>query len=117
MPNTFANLNVPTSDAVPGTPLDVQATGRPKTLVFDGPIRPGGRYIVEGSTNGGTTWDVLVGVDGVQACSRAPTMRLSLRVPKPGGPDRASVRGQIAPCSRAAGAWPPAASARSAIVA
>ena len=66
MPNTFASLNVPTSDAVPGTPFDVQATGRPKTLVFDGPIRPGGRYIVEGSTNGGTTWDVLVGVDGVQ---------------------------------------------------
>ena len=26
MPNTFASLNVPTSDAVPGTPLDVQAT-------------------------------------------------------------------------------------------
>jgi hypothetical protein len=66
MPNVFASLDVPTSDATPGAPFDVTATGRPKTLVLDGPIRPGGRYIVEGSTNGGTSWDILVGPDGTQ---------------------------------------------------
>src|SRR6516164_7719700 len=66
MPNVFASLDVPTSDATPGAPFDVAATGRPKTLVLDGPIRPGGRYIVEGSTNFGTTWDILVGPDGTQ---------------------------------------------------
>jgi hypothetical protein len=66
MPNTFANLNVPASDSVIGTPFDVQVTGRPKTLVLDGAVKPGGRYIVEGSTNGGLTWDVLVGLDGTQ---------------------------------------------------
>ena len=66
MPNVFASLDVPTSDATPGAPFDVAATGRPKTLVLDGPIRPGGRYIVEGSTNFGTTWDILVEPDGTQ---------------------------------------------------
>jgi hypothetical protein len=66
MPNVFASLDVPTTDATPGAPFDVTATGRPKTLVLDGPIRPGGRYIVEGSTNGGAAWDILVGPDGTQ---------------------------------------------------
>jgi hypothetical protein len=67
MPNVFASLDVPTSDATPGAPFDVTATGRTKTLVFDGAVRPGGRYIVEGSTSGGSNWDVLVGLDGTQA--------------------------------------------------
>jgi hypothetical protein len=66
MPNLFASLDVPTSDATPGAPFDVTATGRPKTLVLDGAVRSGGRYIVEGSTNGGAAWDVLVGLDGTQ---------------------------------------------------
>ncbi len=66
MSNTFASLSVPTTDAVPGAPLAVALTGRPKTFVLDGIVKKGGRYIVEGSEDGGTTWDILAGRDGTQ---------------------------------------------------
>ena len=66
MPNTFASLNVPASDQFPGETFDVRQAGPEKTFVFDGAVRPGGRYIVEGSADGGDTWDILTGRDGTQ---------------------------------------------------
>src|SRR5438105_4767557 len=64
MPNTFASLIVPTSDQLSGDAFDVRQTGPAKTFVFDGVVRPGGRYIVEGSADGGDAWDILTGRDG-----------------------------------------------------
>lgn len=74
MPNTFANLDVPTRDGA-GVPFVTRALGRPKTIVFAGPVL--GRYIVEGSNDGGTTWDILVDDSGEQALftSQAPGVR------------------------------------------
>jgi hypothetical protein len=64
MPNTFISLDVPQGDGT-GIPVVVGATGRPKTFVLSGTVRPGGRFIVEGSQDG-QTWDILVGKDGTQ---------------------------------------------------
>jgi hypothetical protein len=64
MPNTFISLSVPQGDGT-GIPTAVGATGRPKTFVLSGTVRPGGRFIVEGS-NDGQTWDILVGEDGTE---------------------------------------------------
>ena len=46
-----------------------------KTIVFAGPVL--GRYVVEGSNDGGTSWDILVDDDGEQALftSQAPGVR------------------------------------------
>lgn len=70
MPNTFVNLSVPTADG-PGTSFVSTALGRPKTLVFSGPVR--GRYVVEGSNDGGNTWDILVDDSGRQALFTSQT--------------------------------------------
>jgi hypothetical protein len=51
MPNTFATLDVPVNDGS-GAPFITRALGRPKTIVFSGQVL--GRYIVEGSNDGGT---------------------------------------------------------------
>ncbi len=74
MPNTFQNLNVPTADGA-GAPFDASALGRPKTIVLSGAVL--GRYIVEGSNDGGTSWDIIVDDDGQQALftSQAPGVR------------------------------------------
>src|SRR5579871_81164 len=74
MPNTFANLDVPTADGA-GAPFVTSALGRPKTIVLSGPVL--GRYVVEGSNDGGTSWDILVDDNGDQALftSRAPGIR------------------------------------------
>jgi hypothetical protein len=74
MPNTFQNLDVPTADAA-GAPFDTSALGRPKTIVLSGAVL--GRYIVEGSNDGGTSWDIIVDDDGQQALftSQAPGVR------------------------------------------
>ncbi|HVV51401.1 MAG TPA: hypothetical protein VHO06_17150 [Polyangia bacterium] len=74
MPNTFQVLDVPTGDAT-GVPFVASALGRPKTIVFAGPVL--GRYVVEGSNDGGTSWDILVDDDGEQALftSQAPGVR------------------------------------------
>jgi hypothetical protein len=64
MPNSFALLDVPFFDG-PGAPLDTSAFGRTKTIVFDGPVQ--GRYVVEGSNDGGGTWDILIDDGGAQA--------------------------------------------------
>jgi len=66
MPNTFASLNVPSSDPFSGEAFDVRLTGPEKTFVFDGAVRPGGSYFVEGTADGGDTWDILTGRDGTQ---------------------------------------------------
>lgn len=60
MPNTFISLDVPRGDGV-GTPAVVSLTGHPKTFVLGGPVA--GRYIVEGSCDGGKTWDILLDDD------------------------------------------------------
>jgi hypothetical protein len=65
MPNVFSQLNVPLLDG-PGTPLIVSAFGRQKTIAFSGPSLTG-RYVVEGSNDGGNTWDILIDDDGAQA--------------------------------------------------
>jgi hypothetical protein len=74
MPNTFQVLDVPTGDSA-GVPFVASALGRPKTIVFSGPVI--GRYVVEGSNDGGTSWDILVDDDGEQALftSQAPGVR------------------------------------------
>ena len=74
MPNTFQNLDVPTADGA-GAPFVTSALGRPKTIVFSGAVL--GRYIVEGSNDGGTSWDIIVDDDGQQALftSQAPGVR------------------------------------------
>jgi hypothetical protein len=66
VPNTFVALDVPaTADGV-GAPTSVAATGHPKSLVLAGPVS--GRYVVEGSNDGGRTWDILIDDnDGTQA--------------------------------------------------
>jgi hypothetical protein len=65
MPNMFISLDTPKGDGV-GVPAIVSTTGHPKTFVLAGNV-PGGRYIVEGSNDGGNTWDILVDDDGTQA--------------------------------------------------
>src|SRR5206468_8076089 len=74
MPNTFTALDVPISDGS-GVPFITRALGRPKTIVFSGPVL--GRYIVEGSNDGGTNWDILVDDSGQQALftTQAPGVR------------------------------------------
>jgi hypothetical protein len=71
MPNTFLSLEVPTEANSTGTPVHVGATGHPKTFVMTGPIA--GRYVVEGSNDGGNTWDILVDDnDGTQVLFASP---------------------------------------------
>lgn len=74
MPNTFATLDVPVNDGS-GAPFITRALGRPKTIVFSGPVL--GRYIVEGSNDGGNNWDILVDDSGQQALftTQAPGIR------------------------------------------
>jgi len=74
MPNTFTALDVPVNDGS-GVPFVTRALGRPKTIVFAGPVL--GRYIVEGSNDGGNNWDILVDDSGQQALftSQAPGVR------------------------------------------
>jgi hypothetical protein len=74
MPSTFATLDVPINDGS-GAPFITRALGRPKTIVFSGPVL--GRYIVEGSNDGGNNWDILVDDSGQQALftSQAPGIR------------------------------------------
>ena len=57
MPNTFITLDVPNVANGAGAPMQVGGTGHPKTFVMTGPVT--GRYIVEGSNDGGDTWDIL----------------------------------------------------------
>jgi len=74
MPNTFTTLDVPVNDGS-GVPFVTRALGRPKTIVLSGPVL--GRYIVEGSNDGGTNWDILVDDSGQQALftAQAPGVR------------------------------------------
>src|SRR5437763_9563329 len=74
MPNTFTALDVPINDGS-GVPFVTAGLGRPKTIVFAGPVL--GRYIVEGSNDGGNNWDILVDDSGQQALftSQAPGVR------------------------------------------
>ena len=58
MPNRFIALDVPVAANGTGAPVDVSDTGHPKTFVLTGPVT--GRYVVEGSNDGGKTWDILV---------------------------------------------------------
>ena len=64
MPNTFINLDVPRGEGV-GIPTVVGMTGHPKSFVLAGDVA-GGRYIVEGSNDGGETWDILIDDDKTQ---------------------------------------------------
>src|SRR5256885_8853557 len=74
MPNTFTALDVPVNDGS-GVPFVTRTLGRPKTIVFSGPVL--GRYIVEGSNDGGNNWDILVDDSGQQAffTASAPGVR------------------------------------------
>jgi len=54
MPNTLTTLDVPVNDGS-GVPFITHTLGRAKTIVFSGAVI--GRYIVEGSNDGGSTWD------------------------------------------------------------
>src|SRR6266700_6545670 len=74
MPNTFTALDVPINDGS-GVPFVTAGLGRPKTIVFSGPVL--GRYIVEGSNDGGNNWDILVDDSGQQALftTQAPGVR------------------------------------------
>src|SRR3954469_18156268 len=74
MPNTFTTLDVPINDGS-GVPFVTTGLGRPKTIVFSGPVV--GRYIVEGSNDGGNNWDILVDDSGQQALftTQAPGVR------------------------------------------
>jgi len=65
MPNMFISLDVPRGEGV-GLPAIVSNTGHPKTFVLGGAVL-GGRYIVEGSNDGGNSWDILVDDDGTEA--------------------------------------------------
>ena len=69
MPNTFTALDVPVNDGS-GLPFVTRTLGRPKTIVFAGPVL--GRYIVEGSNDGGNSWDILVDDSGQQALFTSP---------------------------------------------
>lgn len=64
MPNTFITLDVPSAEG-PGTPAVVANTGHPKTFVLAGDVG-GAPYVVEGSNDGGGTWDILIDEDGTQ---------------------------------------------------
>lgn len=64
MPNTFITLDVPRGEGA-GTPAVVATTGHPKTFVLAGDVA-GARYVVEGSNDGGGTWDILIDDDGTQ---------------------------------------------------
>jgi hypothetical protein len=64
MPNTFTTLDVPVNDGS-GVPFVTSGLGRPKTIVFSGPVL--GRYVVEGSNDSGNNWDILVDDSGQQA--------------------------------------------------
>src|SRR5436190_23968151 len=74
MPNTFTSLDVPINDGS-GTPFITSALARPKTIVFSGAVL--GRYIVEGSNDGGNNWDILVDDSGQQAffTAQSPGLR------------------------------------------
>ena len=74
MPNTFTTLDVPINDGS-GVPFVTRGLGRAKTIVFSGPVL--GRYIVEGSNDGGNNWDILVDDSGQQALftAQAPGVR------------------------------------------
>jgi hypothetical protein len=65
MPNMFISLDVPRGEGV-GLPAIVSNTGHPKSFVLGGTI-PGGRYVVEGSNDGGRSWDILIDDDGTEA--------------------------------------------------
>jgi hypothetical protein len=75
MPNSFSPLDVPLVDG-PGVPLITSAFGRQKTIGFSG-AGVKGRYVVEGSNDGGNTWDILIDDDGAQALftSGSPGLR------------------------------------------
>ena len=65
MPNTFISLEVPRAANTAGAPTNVAFTGHPKSFVLAGPVN--GRYVVEGSNDGGQSWDILVDdSDGTQ---------------------------------------------------
>ena len=72
MPNTFIALDVPATDTT-GVPAITTLMGSPKTFVFAADRPPGGRYVIEGSNDGGNTWDILVGLDGTEAVFGAST--------------------------------------------
>lgn len=74
MPNTFTTLDVPTADGA-GAPFITSGLGRPKTIIFAGSVL--GRYVVEGSNDGGNNWDILVDDSGQQALftTQAPGVR------------------------------------------
>jgi hypothetical protein len=76
MPNSFNQIDVPLADG-PGVPLIASALGRQKTIAFSG-SKVRGRYVVEGSNDGGNTWDILIDDDGAQALftSAAPGLRI-----------------------------------------
>ena len=63
--NSFLQLNVPANDTA-GASTVTALTGSPKTFAFGSDVVPNGRYVVEGSNDGGLTWDILVGLDGTQ---------------------------------------------------
>jgi hypothetical protein len=58
MPNTFISLDVPKVANGAGAPTNVGTTGHPKSFVLTGPVT--GRYVVEGSNDGGQSWDILI---------------------------------------------------------
>jgi hypothetical protein len=58
MPNTFITLDTPKVINAAGTPTNVATTGHPKSFVLTGPVT--GRYVVEGSNDGGQSWDILI---------------------------------------------------------
>jgi hypothetical protein len=58
MPNTFIALDVPKVANSAGSPTNVATTGHPKSFVLTGPVT--GRYVVEGSNDGGQSWDILI---------------------------------------------------------
>lgn len=57
MPNTFLSLQVPQTSNGVGAALLVGGAGHPKSIVASGAVT--GRYVVEGSNDGGVTWDIL----------------------------------------------------------
>jgi len=63
--NSFIQLDVPANDAA-GAPTVTTLTGSPKAFAFASDAVPTGRYVIEGSNDGGLTWDILVGLDGTQ---------------------------------------------------
>jgi hypothetical protein len=65
MSNSFIQLDVPARD-IAGAPAVTTLAGSPKTFAFAADDVPHDRYVVEGSNDGGLTWDILVGLDGTQ---------------------------------------------------